>query len=191
MAIISRNSQFSCPPAEPAHRPQDLSISVPRHVGDIMTTTILQVEPGTTLSQLERAFVEREISAVPVVDDDGELLGIITKSDLTRAEAYGRHLPDALLRPGLDAVLWSEEDGPGSWLVATDLMTSQVETIEATVDPLEAARRMASLGIHHLLVTRGDEVVGMVSSLDLVAMLADIRHPLRRLSEPPPRPGLA
>jgi CBS domain-containing protein len=172
-----------------AHEPQDLSISVPRHVSDIMNANFLRVEPGTTLSQLERSFVEREISAVPVVDDDGELLGIITKSDLNRAEAYGRHLPDAVFRPGLDAVVWSEEDGPSSWLVATDVMSCQVETIEASVDPLEAARRMASLGIHHLLVTRGDEVVGMVSSLDLVAMLAKLRHPLRRLSSPPPRPS--
>lgn len=51
---------------------------------DVMTPEPVCVEPSTTLSQLARVFEENDISAAPVVNEEGRVIGIASKTDLIR-----------------------------------------------------------------------------------------------------------
>src|SRR5688572_27936649 len=56
---------------------------------DVMTERVLRVRPDTNVADIVQLLVERQISAVPVVDDDGRLVGIITEGDLMRRREIG------------------------------------------------------------------------------------------------------
>ena len=161
-----------------------------------MSSPVLQVGPEVPLEHVARMFLEYGISAVPVVDDGGELLGIVTKTDLGRAEACDRYLPDLLYRRDGNALVWDvDEPVDAEGLVAADVMTSNVLTVDVTTTPEEAARLMSRRRIHHLLVTQDEEVVGILSTMDLVSMIAgepsEAGGTVHRPSRASPRPRAA
>lgn len=161
--------------ATKAHRPYTLTSAppLPASVAEVMSSPVFQIGPCTPLEEIARMFVEYGVSAVPVVDLEGELLGIVTKTDLCRAEACDRYLPDLLFGRSSTASVWDlEEADELDGLVAADVMTTDVITVETTTSPADAARLMARQRIHHLLVTRNGQIAGIVSSLDLAATLA-------------------
>jgi CBS domain-containing protein len=57
---------------------------------DLMTTDLITVKPDVSLLDASRIMLDHSISSLPVVDDSGKLVGIITKSDLVRAVARFR-----------------------------------------------------------------------------------------------------
>jgi CBS domain-containing protein len=63
-------------------------------VNEIMRTDLIKVEQQTNLDICARMMLEKKISSIVVVDNEGELKGIITKSDMV--EAYARHYPSKL-----------------------------------------------------------------------------------------------
>jgi CBS domain-containing protein len=62
-------------------------------VGELMTPRVVTVRPHATLTQLATVMVERDLSTLPVVDDDDRLIGLVSRTDLVRViarlEAYG------------------------------------------------------------------------------------------------------
>jgi len=65
-------------------------------VQDIMTKKVLTVRPETTVREVAEILVNHKISGVPVVEDDGRLVGIVSEGDLMSKEI----LPEPLLAPG-------------------------------------------------------------------------------------------
>lgn len=142
-------------------------------IRDVMSEDVVKVDPRTPIGEVAQLFLARAISAAPVVDLRGKVMGIVTLTDLARAQACGHHLPDLLFADAEGERGWSPEAaGEVEDLVAGDIMTADPRTISPECWVADAAREMVEERFHHLVVTDGDELVGMVSSLDLAALVA-------------------
>ena len=108
-------------------------------VRDIMTTDPVKVTGDTRLKEAARLMVRHRVSGLPVVDDAGKLIGILSEGDFIRREA-GRDRPHGVSL--LDAVFGEGELQPVGAECVAEIMTRSVVTItpEATVG--EAARVM-------------------------------------------------
>ncbi|MBI4951402.1 MAG: CBS domain-containing protein [Myxococcales bacterium] len=128
-----------------------------------MSRGLVAVRPTTTLARLQRLLEERRISAVPVIDDDKQLVGIVSTTDIVRlvhAEVVAHDAPPLLVIPPR---------------VAADIMQRKVATVPEDAPLSEAAARMARRHIHRLVVTRAGRVSGIISTRDLMRALVGAR----------------
>jgi CBS domain-containing protein len=126
-------------------------------VADLMTIDPIVIGVDAALEEAERLMRERHVSGLPVVDDHGELVGVISQTDVL--EDGG--MPMALLlrrKP--------------SRLRVGELMTSPAVTVQLTAPLVEAARLMRDNRIHRVVAVdeRGRGVV--LSASDFVALYA-------------------
>lgn len=135
-----------------------------------MTSPAITIGPDTKFPEIVDIMLANDVSGLPVLDDDGELLGIVTEADLVSKEAYGfrRRRPLALIFDFL------RERDP-QWVrkaagrTAKELMTGMPATASPDDDLGSAARRMIELHHKRLPVVSGGRVVGVVSRHDLLA----------------------
>lgn len=132
---------------------------------------VASVRPDTPLKAVAKQLVERRISGMPVVNEDGEVLGVISEADLLVKE--GGVAPR---RPGLLAWLLDPLD-PEAQIklearVAGEAMTSPAITIAPIRSIAAAAQEMLERGINRLPVVRNGRLVGIVSRADLVRAFA-------------------
>ena len=129
-------------------------------VRDAMSRPVVTVHPETPVKEAAQLLVKRDFSALPVVDADGALAGIVTEADLLRLEAPD---PRAQLRPG--------GRGPAPRTVA-EVMSRDVITVQADADLAVAADLMLQATIKHLPVLEGDRLAGILSRHDIVRVIA-------------------
>jgi CBS domain-containing protein len=138
-------------------------------VGDVMSTRVVAVTPGTPFRDVVELMLRHEISAVPVVDDVYGLVGLISEADLISKQAYGGRRQPVL--DGFSGLARQErrELTRSRGRTARELMTAPVETAVVD-DPLRAiARRMVENRLKHLVVVDGSRrLVGLVSRRDLL-----------------------
>ncbi len=135
-------------------------------VRDIMTTDPVKVTGNTHLKEAARLMVRHRVSGLPVVDEGGKLIGILSEGDFIRREA-GRDRPQGVSL--LDAVFGEGELQPVGAETVAEIMTRSVVTItpEATVG--EAARVMGRRNVKRLpVVDLEGELIGIVSRADIV-----------------------
>jgi CBS domain-containing protein len=132
-------------------------------VRDVASKTLHAVLPTTSIVEIERLLEERDISAVPVIDASGALVGIVSTTDLLRAAA--RQTSE---RPGVIG-------GPAPPRVAADLMQPDVATIDEGAPLGDAARVMMARHIHRLVVLRETLPVGVVSTRDAMRAVLRLR----------------
>jgi CBS domain-containing protein len=139
-------------------------------VGDVMTRNLVTVGPDATFTEIVDVLLDRDISGVPVVDQDRNLLGIITEADLISKEAYPgrrrRHL--SLVRDHL-AGRKPEWVRKSTARRATQLMSTDVLHVSPDDDLTTAARLMLERGVKRLPVCENARLVGIVSRSDLLA----------------------
>jgi len=114
-------------------------------VGEIMTSDVLTVEPSDTIGETAQKMVERGVSSA-VVSDYGNLVGIVTERDLTRAVAGRVHSSEARVR---------------EW------MTSDPITLAPGATADEAAKIMLDNGFRHVPIVEDGRAVGIVSIRDV------------------------
>ena len=131
-------------------------------VREVMTSPVVMVGPDHHLKSVARLLGELTIGAVPVVDEDGRLAGILSEADLVGLEAVQDPRAHALPAPATAPVP----------VTVSDLMTTDVVTLRETDDVAEAARLMLRHGYRSIPVVTGDRVVGIVARQDLLAVLA-------------------
>lgn len=134
-------------------------------VRELMTTEVMTTRPDAPLKEAARRMVEEGVSGLPVVSDEGLLVGIITESDFVNAEADRRTGPR---RAGMLRFLDRRSEIPSQERTVGDVMTTKVVTVEPDADHAEAARIMQRNGVKRLPVTRSDHVVGLVSRADVM-----------------------
>lgn len=152
-------------------------------VEDVMTTDVVTVRPDAPLKQVALELVQRRISGLPVVNDDGDVVGVISEADVLVKE--GGVTPR---RPGLIAWLLDPSD-PKEQVklearVAGDAMTTPPITIAPYQSTAAAAQKMLEHGINRLPVVGNGRLVGLVTRADLVRAFArsdeqvaeDVRH---------------
>jgi len=144
------------------------------HARDVMTRNVVSVPPETPVAQIARTLLQRRISAVPVVDAKGRLLGIVSEGDLMRR-------PDAGTGAGrppwwLELVADSEERlqrfAKAHGQRAADVMTRKVVTVSERAPLDEVAALLEKHHIKRVPVMRGAKLVGIVSRANLLRGLA-------------------
>jgi CBS domain-containing protein len=132
-------------------------------VTDIMSRPVITITPDTGIKTAAELLVTHGISALPVVDSKGRLVGILSEADLISIEAR----PD----PRSQATPLAPTAGSTPRNVA-EIMTRDVVVVSAQSEVAEAARTMISRGVKRLPVMHGRHVVGIVSRRDLVKVIA-------------------
>ena len=139
---------------------------------DVMTTKIVKVSPDNSVRHACKIMLDNHVSGIPVVDDDGHLLGIISEGDLIRRTELGggAFAPTDTAMPAearADAYVKRT-----SWKVG-DTMTRDPVTIDEETSLTRVAQLMQDHGIKRVPVVRDGELIGIVGRADLLrAILA-------------------
>lgn len=126
-------------------------------VRDLMSSEVIAVRPDDDLTTLNDLMITHDIRHVPVVDDDAELVGLVSHRDLLRAALIEQSEVPGYLE---QAVLERSK--------VRELMTEAVESTEADADIREAAEVMFENKYGCLPVTEGQRVVGILTEADFV-----------------------
>lgn len=139
------------------------------NVRDVMTRSVISVRPETPLKEVARLLIENGISGMPVVDEHGRVLGVVSEADFLIKEqgaAAVRRRPFARIFG--DAPETSEQLAKVAAATAEQAMTSPAVTIDAGRPLAEAAATMVSRRINRLPVTDRGRFVGIVTRADLL-----------------------
>jgi len=140
---------------------------------DVMTSPVITVKATTTVKEVARLFLERRISATPVLDDQGKLVGIVSEGDLV----HRSEISTERRRPWW-LVLMAGDEGLAAeyiWAHATrvdDLMSRNVITAAPDTPLHEIAEMLEKYGIKRLPIVRDGQLVGIVSRANLVQAIA-------------------
>lgn len=144
------------------------------NIKDIMTQPVITVKEETTLEQTARTMLDKNIGAVPVVNSEGKLCGIITESDFAAKEKY---IPFSTFSAPKVLGYWLPIDGiEGIYEaarnhIAKEIMTQSVVTVTED-DPLEeAVQLMLEKNINRIVVVRDEKPVGIIARRDLLRLL--------------------
>ena len=138
----------------------------------VMTSPILTISPGASVRQAIEMMLERRVSGLPVVDEIGQLVGIISEGDLLHRSELGteKHRSkwlDFLLGPSRSA---SDYVHSHSRRVA-DVMTTDIVTVKETTPLEEVVKLMEKRRIKRVPVVRDGGVSGIVTRSDLLRAL--------------------
>src|SRR5690606_1337544 len=141
-------------------------------VADVMTTDVVSVTAPTPFKDIAEALITGGISAVPVVDDDRHVIGMVSEADLLRKEEVREQFYGEGYRPPLRARLRhpkGRQKAEGE--TAAELMTSPAITVSPEASAVEAARLMEAHAVKRLaVVDRDGRLAGVVSRRDLVKL---------------------
>jgi CBS domain-containing protein len=145
------------------------------NASDIMTTDVITVKKETNLKDLARLFYRNHINGVPVVDDDGLLIGIICESDLIRKDKK-LHIPTVVAI--FDWVLYLEspkkiekEIQRINATTVEDLYIKEVVTVGEKTPVDEIATIMEEKKVYTIPVMDRDRLVGIIGKADLIRTL--------------------
>ncbi|MGH3355943.1 MAG: CBS domain-containing protein [Nocardioidaceae bacterium] len=134
-------------------------------VREVMSTPAVTVSDRTSLRAALRMLDEHNITAMPVVDDRGGIIGVVSEADLVRDSV----LPDG--RAHMIPVHLSRSTPPRR---VADVMTTSALTVTGGSDLADAVELMTSTMVKSLPVVDTGRVVGVVSRRDVVHLLARV-----------------
>lgn len=139
---------------------------------DIMTPAVITASPETSVAELCRLMLESRISALPIVDKQGVLVGLITEGDLLRRYESGTDKRRSRWAEMFvsDATL-AAEYVKSHGRTAKDLMTPDVFTVDESTSLRSIADMFEARGIKRVPVLREKRLVGMVSRANLLQAL--------------------
>jgi CBS domain-containing protein len=152
----------------------------------LMQTKVRTVNEGMSLPELERAFLGGGVTGFPVVES-GRLVGVVSRSDVVRKlateQSYVEYVSDYHRE-----ICGSQDEAPEPLSVLAhragarlenvcvrDLMSRTPITVSPDDSLSEVAKVLVSHGIHRVVVTSGDQLEGILTSLDLVGLFAEDR----------------
>lgn len=117
-------------------------------VEELMSTPVVITQKGVKVAYLKDLFARKKINAVPVLDTDGKIEGIVSSSDTAKCH---------------DNELFVE-----------DIMSPHVHIVIKNNRVKDAASVMVKHKVHHLVVMEDGIVVGMLSSMDIMRVFAEM-----------------
>ena len=143
---------------------------------DIMTTNVVTVPPEMTVSDIAQVLIDNRISGVPVVDGDGQPVGMVSEGDLLQqAGLRGERQRSWWLRlvstPEQDAKDFVKQHGG----TAADIMTTDIISVSEASPTTTIARLLEDNHIKRVPVLEGGNLVGIVSRGNLLQALAGHR----------------
>ena len=140
---------------------------------DVMTSPVITVKATTMVKEVARLFLERRISAAPVLDDQGKLVGIVSEGDLV----HRSEISTERRRPWWLVLMAGDEGLAAEYIRAhatrvDDLMSRNVITAAPDTPLHEIAEMLEKYGIKRLPIVRDGQLVGIVSRANLVQAIA-------------------
>jgi len=125
-------------------------------VRDIMTRSIVCAHPDLPVAALLGVMIGERLGCVPVVNEDDQPIGMVTKLDVVEHLVASPPPPDALVR---------------------DLMMPLAITLDDDASVAHAATLMAGEDMHHVMIVSGRRLVGIVSTMDVTRWIAEHGKP--------------
>jgi CBS domain-containing protein len=151
---------------------------MPDRISEIMDPDPVTVAPDASIEDVVAALREHELPGLPVVDADGQLVGIVTEADMVLPDDQGDlHIPHYVNLFGGTVFLESLGRFEGRLrkafaASAKDMMTSDPDTVGPDTSVREAARLIHESGHNRLPVVEDGRLVGVVTRLDVLGALA-------------------
>lgn len=149
---------------------------------EIMTSPVVTVTPQTPVQDAVRLMLEHHISGLPVINETGELVGIVTEADLLLKEAQPK--PEQPVVDWFGRWLWLER-----WLsgyrkvkgrIVGEVMTHNVVTADEETPVHNLASRMMRFQVNRLPIVRGGQLVGIVTRADILKVFLRSDELLRK-----------
>jgi CBS domain-containing protein len=147
-------------------------------ISEIMDSSPVTVAPDTSVEDVVAALREHQLPGLPVVDEDGQLVGIVTEADLVLPDDEGDlHIPHYVNLFGGTVFLESLDRFESRLRKAfaanaEDMMTAEPDTVDPDTSVREAARLIHETGHNRLPVVEDGRLVGVVTRLDVLGALA-------------------
>jgi CBS domain-containing protein len=149
---------------------------------DLMNPDVLKVRARMTVRELTAFFADNAVSGAPVVDESGQMIGVVSVTDVACLDQPAGHGPHhyytrSFEHHPLPVPSAAGEDDELADLLVADIMTPVVFSVDPESPVSEVARTMLDAHIHRVIVSRGRRILGIISSLDLLQLLADSESP--------------
>ena len=145
------------------------------NAADVMVSKVITVGPDASVATIAETLLANRISAVPVIDDNSALLGIVSEGDLIHRVETGTERPRAWWLEffiGKDAL--AREFIKSHGRKAADVMTRPVITVKPDTPLGELASLLEKHRIKRVPVVKGGKIVGIVSRANLVQALVTL-----------------
>ncbi|MGD2055588.1 MAG: CBS domain-containing protein [Gammaproteobacteria bacterium] len=154
-----------------------------RTVAEVMQREVLSVDADWSLDRLAGFLIDNSISGAPVTTGDGELVGVVSLTDIVRQNSMPdtdagtrdthdvylydlqRHMSDEELR-----VFHTQYESP---VQVRDIMTPMIFKVNEDASLQEVADTMLKGRIHRVFITRGNRLTGIVTALDMLQVIRD------------------
>lgn len=144
--------------------------------GDMMTSDVITVKDSMSVRELAKLLSANKISGAPVLDAQGNLIGIVTESDLID-QTKRVHIPTVMAL--FDSFLFLEnpdrlEQDLKKMAASTvgDICSKEIVRVERETPLDELATYMSEKNVHTLPVMDGDSIVGVIGKSDIIRSLA-------------------
>ena len=143
---------------------------------DIMTQDVVTVNKNQPIGDLSKIFIENHFNGVPVLDNTGKVVGVVTQGDLIE-QNKNLHIPTVIAL--FDAVLFLESEKKfeddlkkltGSKI--EDIYHKNLITVSPDTDLNEIITLMAEKDIHTLPVLDGDKLIGIIGKRNIIREMA-------------------
>ncbi len=139
---------------------------------DIMNTDVISVRDDMTVQELATFLTEREILGAPVIDSEGEVVGVVSCTDIAQSAVRGNQAKVDFFGQGWEDQIDPEEIQDlaveNESLPVREIMTPTIYTVPEDTPLSEIAKAMVAGRIHRLLITRGSQLVGIITTLDML-----------------------
>jgi CBS domain-containing protein len=127
-------------------------------VSDIMTSQLVIFSPEQSIHEVMRAFIKHRISGGPVVDESGQLVGVISEADCMKEISDSRYFNLPILDKSV-----------------AHFMTDKVDTIDANTSVFDAAALFSKRSRRRYPVMDNKRLVGQVSRKDIVIAALEMK----------------
>ncbi|MFK4622826.1 CBS domain-containing protein [Bradyrhizobium diazoefficiens] len=147
------------------------------HALHVMTRDVVAVTPHTTIEEAAKIMLRMHISGLPVIDDAGNLVGIVSESDFLRRSEIGTGRKHAawlkfFMGPPRAAAEFVHESGRK----VEDVMTRQVVSAREETSLVDVVDLMEKHDIKRVPVMRGEATIGIVTRSNLLQAMASLAH---------------
>jgi|TARA_B100000959_G_scaffold110065_1_gene116141 CBS domain-containing protein len=139
---------------------------------DIMTSSVITATIDMPIKKISELFIKHKINGLPVVDDGGKVIGVVTQGDLIE-QRKNLHIPTVIAL--FDAVFFVEsakqfeEDAKKlTGKLVKDIYHHDPVTVELNTELEDIATLMAEKGIHTIPVLESDKLVGVIGKIDVI-----------------------
>ena len=148
----------------------------------VMTHKVISVPHLWTVDRLARLLTDKGISGAPVVNESGQLVGVVTLSDIVRhagsdvvdKPAYDRDFYNSMLDAHLsEEDMYAFHESVDQNVLVNDILTPMVFEVEPDTPLTKVAEAMVNGRIHRVLVTEDGRLKGIISALDILKVMTD------------------